>query len=1023
VSLERTKQPALRRAQTGARLASDAKTEEAAKNIALIYKDILERGIPDTDQRISTVYNTSPIYPHIRQIYPKAQLDRFRKRFPDLLKNIKKESNTFTKHVTLIYDFIRTLGPEGVLPPYYLSGDENRRSTIRNVFTTKEFGSILDPGRADEVGQIGRGGMTTATLFTFHGKSWDLSFAALTPNNIVDRIDGARDRFEEHKDPLRFKLEVIGLLWELGAFLAQGETLQYLNPQGAPDFSFQLRGEGDRPALVLIKKLLTNLLSKSEGAELDRAFFKNYANLKSYLDTLSHDKKPRLIHQLFDRNSQKLSDAIREGHLTFSDKLRVMQTLARSFQAMQKKGIVHRDIKPDNVLVRFDESGAVSETMLFDFGTATKTVERPEFWKRFKQRTISWNDVTSDEINWLLNETAVRYSIAPGTKGYKPSDEGQKNLYWGEADLFALGATFYEILTGSKLDGARPQGEIDRLIDTTEAAPAALKNLLKRMLRVKLEKDLHPDHVVSVVDTSISDARIMRSPDALRAFIDRELPKVFAEIQAPQTPFDVKIKKLREARQRTIDFLLYLGDSAESRDFTVYSDIQRSNVTPYVYLSGKMTEIDIQLRNLSSSQTRRIAGARLGVSTGVPPEPVKPTEKVSDRLRSDTKPILKTDVQIFTDVAPDLRQEALEIARVVSRNAAIEGPSIQVPIFAAARGAVSVPLWIYRYSKVPGGEVIVTVSESDVSTRFRGSRTLISNGRFSREELLNGRRVKPTADLIPNKPEIHKASEDAFDIREDVNLLSDASPILRNVAYWKKQNLNLVNNWHKFINTDLAETPEGSTYVLSVPLESTFDANAGWVLSADFEESVRVLVRELEAQSVKGNMLISFNAGGSALSDKAKNRIEAFLQNVERSFGRNKVRLTLSFPGETMGPIEGVLSSLDPKQKVFGISIGFDYKSIGKDLDYDAESARKLKLRLFGVQIPKENETISTLGLLIVGTLEVRSRFAIPFELLPYVQRTKSRKLGISIFVIRPHRINTELKRFFVQLRSTETSA
>ena len=68
VSLERKQVPLTMRTKVGARLAADPQTEKAAKSIALIYKDILERGIPDTNQRISTVYNTSPIYPHIRQI-------------------------------------------------------------------------------------------------------------------------------------------------------------------------------------------------------------------------------------------------------------------------------------------------------------------------------------------------------------------------------------------------------------------------------------------------------------------------------------------------------------------------------------------------------------------------------------------------------------------------------------------------------------------------------------------------------------------------------------------------------------------------------------------------------------------------------------------------------------------------------------------------------------------------------------------------------------------------------------------
>src|SRR5262249_34754492 len=103
----------------------------------------------------------------------------------------------------------------------------------------------------------------------------------------------------------------------------------------------------------------------------------------------------------------------------------LVEALARAMQAAHEKGVIHRDLKPDNVLLAQDGTPKIP-----DFGLAKKL------------------DPASPGRESGENLTAI--GAIMGTPSYTaPEQAGGKSGDAGRAcDVYALGAILYECLTG-----------------------------------------------------------------------------------------------------------------------------------------------------------------------------------------------------------------------------------------------------------------------------------------------------------------------------------------------------------------------------------------------------------------------------------------------------------------------------------------------------------------------------------------------------------------------------------------------
>ena len=154
----------------------------------------------------------------------------------------------------------------------------------------------------------------------------------------------------------------------------------------------------------------------------------------------------------------------REGPLPETDIVRIASNIIAALDFAHSQGVIHRDLKPDNVLIRSDGTA-----VLTDFGIARA-------------------------VSGYVASTGVNMTI--GTPHYLSPEQAQGRGIDQRADYYALGVTLYKAATGEVPFSSNDWFELARM--HVEDPPQSLRKkrpeLSKRFERVVLKcLAKHPD--------------------------------------------------------------------------------------------------------------------------------------------------------------------------------------------------------------------------------------------------------------------------------------------------------------------------------------------------------------------------------------------------------------------------------------------------------------------------------------------------------------------------------------------------
>jgi eukaryotic-like serine/threonine-protein kinase len=186
---------------------------------------------------------------------------------------------------------------------------------------------------------------------------------------------------------------------------------------------------------------------------------------------VTEDGAPFLVMELLD--GEPLSQHVgRPGGLSLDELLRYADELLDVLAAAHGQGIIHRDIKPDNLFVLKD-----GRLKVLDFGIA-----------RMRE--------SSAKSSHTLLGTRL------GTLPYMPPEQIKGLPIDGRADLFAVGAMLFRLITGRRVHEAPTEADLATRMLTEPAPPLGSVS------------PATPEPVCMVVDRALAFDRQRRYPDA-----------------------------------------------------------------------------------------------------------------------------------------------------------------------------------------------------------------------------------------------------------------------------------------------------------------------------------------------------------------------------------------------------------------------------------------------------------------------------------------------------------------------------
>ncbi|MER6122343.1 serine/threonine-protein kinase [Streptomyces sp. NPDC001795] len=211
----------------------------------------------------------------------------------------------------------------------------------------------------------------------------------------------------------------------------------------------------------------------------------NHSAVVTVHDVLEHDNRPWIVMELVEGGS--LADAVKEhGRVDPVEAARIGVWVLRALRAAHSAGVLHRDVKPGNVLLAAD-----GRVLLTDFGIAQ--VE---------------GDTTITRTGEIVG--SVDYLAPERVRGHDPGPS---------SDLWALGATLYTAVEGrSPFRRTSPLTTMQAVVDEEPASPR-FAGALEPVITALLRKDPAQRPDAAQLEQMLAEAVEGRRPKAAQEYV------------------------------------------------------------------------------------------------------------------------------------------------------------------------------------------------------------------------------------------------------------------------------------------------------------------------------------------------------------------------------------------------------------------------------------------------------------------------------------------------------------------------
>jgi Serine/threonine protein kinase len=240
---------------------------------------------------------------------------------------------------------------------------------------------------------------------------------------------------------------------------------------------------GKRVALKVILLSLANTgeaqsLFRSEALAASRV---NHPNVVTVFDVIEHDGMACIVMELLD--GEPLSSTIaRKKFLSVDEAAALLLPAMRGVAAANAQGVVHRDLKPQNIFVCTEPDGRIVTTKVLDFGISVM-LERV-------------TDLSAGPV------------VTAGTPAYMSPEHlrGESHID-ARADVYGFGVLLYEALTGQMPFPGEPGPDLfDRILNQPLPSVTLLRPDLPPGLVRIIEKAMakQPDHRYSDLNAMVN---------------------------------------------------------------------------------------------------------------------------------------------------------------------------------------------------------------------------------------------------------------------------------------------------------------------------------------------------------------------------------------------------------------------------------------------------------------------------------------------------------------------------------------